>query len=99
MGVDQFLAIIRAAIAARNIPKKSLARKCRVSKPAFSEMLHGDRKMPAKVRERLIRELGIGKVAESLIVEARSEAGGEAPRPDCEPMATHSKRLGDGTRD
>jgi hypothetical protein len=58
---EKLLAAIRGAIAIKQIPKKSLARKCKISRPYFSEMLHGDRKMPQEVRERLIKELGIKK--------------------------------------
>jgi len=55
----QLLAAIRGAIAIQQIPKKSLARKCKVSRPQFSEMLHGDREMPQEVRHRLLQELGL----------------------------------------
>ena len=60
MGKDErLLAAIRGAIAIKQIPQKSLARKCKVSRPYFSAMLHGDREMPPEVKERLIRELGL----------------------------------------
>ena len=58
---EKFLAAIRGAIAIQQIPKKSLARKCKVSRPQFSEMIHGDREMPPEVRDRLIKELGLEK--------------------------------------
>jgi plasmid maintenance system antidote protein VapI len=65
---EQFLAIVRAAIAAKSIPKKTLARKCKVSRPYFSEMIHGDRVMPPEVRDRLIKELGLSQaVTEELV--------------------------------
>ena len=57
----KLLAAIRGAIAIKQIPKKSLARKCKVSRPQFSEMLHGDREMPQEVRDRLLKELGLEK--------------------------------------
>ena len=56
---EKLLAVIRGAIAIKQMPKKSLARKCKVSRPYFSEMLHGDREMPLEVRDRLIKELGL----------------------------------------
>jgi len=59
---NRFLMAVRAAIAIKNIPKKKLARRCRVSKARFSEFIHGDRPMPHEVRERLIKELGLEKV-------------------------------------
>ena len=62
----KFLAMIRASIAAKQIPKKSLARKCKVSRPQFSEMIHGDRDMPSGVKGLLLKELGIEKVWEEL---------------------------------
>lgn len=58
---NNLLAAIRAAIAIQQIPKKSLARKCKVSRPQFSEILHGDREMPPEVRDRLIKELSLEK--------------------------------------
>lgn len=57
----KLVAAIRGAIAIKQIPKKSLARKCKISRPQFSEMLHGDREMPREVRERLLKELGLEK--------------------------------------
>jgi hypothetical protein len=59
---EKTLAIIRAAIAGKGVLKKHLARKCGVSRPYFSEYLHGDREMPATVRDRLIRELELEDV-------------------------------------
>jgi plasmid maintenance system antidote protein VapI len=58
----RFLKVVRAAIAAKEVPKKSLARKCKVSRPQFSEMIHGDRPMPLEVQQRLIKELGIMEI-------------------------------------
>jgi plasmid maintenance system antidote protein VapI len=57
----KFLGLIRGAIAIQQIQKKSLARRCKVSRPYFSEMIHGDREMPPEVRDRLIKELGLEK--------------------------------------
>ena len=59
-----------AAIAARGILKKKLARRCGVSKPRFSEMLHGDRDMPEEIQEILIAELGLEKAWEKLSAPA-----------------------------
>lgn len=64
----KLLAIVRAFIAAKQIPKKSLARKCRVSRPQFSEMIHGDRDMPPEVQDLLLKELGISSAWQSLSV-------------------------------
>ena len=46
--------------------KKSLARKCKISRPQFSEMLHGDRIMPESVKKRLISELNLADHVERL---------------------------------
>ena len=62
----RFLSFVRAAIAIKNIPKKKLARKCKVSRPQFSEMIHGDREMPEGVRKRLIKDLDIQEHYERL---------------------------------
>lgn len=56
---EKFLELLRAAIGAKNVPKKMLARKCKISKPLFSEFLHGDKPMPGEVKARLIEELGL----------------------------------------
>ena len=53
---------IRAQIAMDRVPKKSLARKCKVSRPQFSEMIHGDREMPQEVRTRLFELLKLKAV-------------------------------------
>jgi transcriptional regulator with XRE-family HTH domain len=66
---DKELALFRAAIAGKGLLKKSLARRCGVSRPYFSEYLHGDRPMPDHVRDRLIRELGLEGVFERLDAE------------------------------
>ena len=58
----KLLRTINAAIPLRGILKKQLARRCGLSKPRFSEMLHGDRDMPEEVQKRLIAELGIEEV-------------------------------------
>ena len=62
----RFLQIVRGAIAAKSFLKKSLARKCKVSRPYFSEMIHGDRDMPPEVRERLVKELNLQDAMERL---------------------------------
>ena len=59
---EKFLQVVRAAIGVKNIPKKILAKRCKTSKPRFSEMLHGDREMPKEVQEILIAELGLKKI-------------------------------------
>ena len=63
-----FLATIRAFIAAKQIPKKSLASKCKVSRPQFSEMIHDDRDMPPEVQDLLLKELGISDAWQNLSV-------------------------------
>lgn len=67
---SKVLAMIRAAIAAKQVPKKSLARRCKVSRPQFSEMIHGDKVMPADIQDRLLKELGLeeawGKLSSSV---------------------------------
>ena len=55
----RFLEMVRAAIAAKEIPKKTLARKCKVTRPQFSEIIHGDRDMPEEVKQRLVSELDL----------------------------------------
>jgi len=55
----KFLEMVRGAIAIKQVQKKSLARKCRVTRPQFSEMIHGDRPMPKEVKYRLVAELGL----------------------------------------
>jgi len=61
-----FLKLVRATIAAESILKKSLARRCKISRPYFSEMIHGDRPMPDAVKERLIDELNLQPMLERL---------------------------------
>ena len=64
-----FLKQIRSKIAINRIPKKSLARKCKVSRPQFSEMIHGDREMPQEVRTRLIELLKLKAVISDANIE------------------------------
>ena len=70
---EKCLAVIRATIAGKGLLKKNLARRCGVSRPYFSEYLHGDREMPAHVQDRLIRELGLEAVFKKLQGEAGAE--------------------------
>jgi hypothetical protein len=63
---ETFRKVILAQIAAEGFQKKSLARKCKVSRPQFSLMLHGDKPMPSEVRERLITELNLQPIVERL---------------------------------
>jgi len=63
---DKFLTLVRAVIAAKDIPKKSLARRCKVSRPQFSEIIHGDREMPEEVRQRLVSELGLEQAIQKM---------------------------------
>jgi hypothetical protein len=70
---EKYLAIIRASIASRCILKKTLAKRCGVSKTYFSEFIHGDRLMPAAVRDRLIRELELEDAFARIDEQASSE--------------------------
>lgn len=63
---EKFLKLVQAAIAAENFQKKRLARKCKVTRPQFSEMIHGYRLMPPEVRTRLISELELESHVERL---------------------------------
>jgi len=76
MDAAKFLELIRGAIAIKNIPKKTLARRCKLTRPQFSEIIHGDRPMPAEVRSRLISELGlescIAKIMDELNIRGKA---------------------------
>ena len=63
---ERFLQLMRAAIGMQSVPKKSLARKCKITRPQFSEMLHGDRDMPQDVKNRLVEELNLKDQVERL---------------------------------
>ena len=63
---NKFLTAVRMAIAGKGILKKTLARRCRVSRPQFSEMIWGDRVMPPEVRKRLISELELNEYVSRL---------------------------------
>lgn len=63
---EKFLTAVRMAIAGKGILKKTLARRCKVSRPQFSEIIHGDRPMTEAVKERLIKELGLESHLEGL---------------------------------
>ena len=56
---DTFLKLARAKIAADNVKKKKLARRCKISRPYFSLMLHGDKNMTDAVKCKLIEELNL----------------------------------------
>lgn len=66
MADSKFLELIRAAIAAKQIPKKVLARRCKVNRPTFSYFLHGDKEMPDEVKTKLIKELELEPYVEKL---------------------------------
>lgn len=70
---EKYLATIRASIASRCILKKTLAKRCGVSKTYFSEFIHGDRPMPPAVRDRLIRELQLEADFERMEAEGPAE--------------------------
>ncbi len=63
---SKFLELIRATIAAKQIPKKVLARRCKVSRPVFSYYIHGDKEMTNEVKTRLIAELDLQNHVERL---------------------------------
>ena len=67
---SKFLQCVRGLIAIRQMPKKKLARRCKVSKPYFSEMIHGERSMPEEVQTRLLKELNFEKEWEKLSAPA-----------------------------
>jgi hypothetical protein len=62
----RFLELIRAAIAAKQIPKKVLARRCKVNRPTFSYFIHGDKEMPDEIKAKLIQELELETQVERL---------------------------------
>jgi len=62
----KLLSAIRGAIGILDVPKKSLARKCKVSRPDFSRMIRGEKEMPPYVQQKLIKELKIQTVCEKL---------------------------------
>jgi hypothetical protein len=66
MSDDTFLKLIRASIALKNVQKKKLARRCKISRPYFSLMLHGDKSMPDEIKTRLIAELDLQDHVERL---------------------------------
>lgn len=83
------LAILRAAIAALNVPKKELARKCGVSAPYFSEYIHGDREIPESVFAQLLSELGLQK---NFNQDERGDANNECEQTDhCEHQNENQK--------
>ena len=66
---EKLLTIFRMAIAARDIPKKKLARRCKISRPYLSLMIHGDKPMPEKVKQRLIEELELESILEKFEIQ------------------------------
>ncbi len=65
---EKMLALIRASIAARDYPKKRLARACKVSRPDFAKMIHGDIELPATVRDKIFEVLGINEETRDLVL-------------------------------
>jgi transcriptional regulator with XRE-family HTH domain len=63
--VDVKLATIRALIGAKDIKKKTLARRCKLTKSQFANILHGDSPLPGDVEVRLEKELGVSFGEES----------------------------------
>jgi len=60
------LAMIRGKIAMQGILKKTLARRCGVSSSQFSELIWGDRPMPAHILRRLLHELDLTQTVKKL---------------------------------
>ena len=66
MSQEKLLELIRAEIAIQEIPKKKLARRCKVSKPLFSNYIHGDVNIPEHVKKILVKELKLESAIEEL---------------------------------
>ena len=62
------LALIRGKIAMEGVLKKSLARKCGISRSQFSEMIWGDRPMPKDILQTLLHELELTDTAKRLVL-------------------------------
>lgn len=62
----KLLALLRAKIAADNHLKKNLARECGISRPYFSQMLHGDVVMREDVLDTLLDRLCMREAIEEL---------------------------------
>jgi transcriptional regulator with XRE-family HTH domain len=62
MNEKRLLTAIRAAIAAKQIPKKKLARRCKISRSYFSMILQGEYPLPLEVKDTLIAELGLQSI-------------------------------------
>ena len=74
MSDKEFLKLVRATIAEKEVLKKDLARMCGISRPYFSEMIHADRPMTDAVKELLIDELNLRPILEKLNGQADLDA-------------------------
>lgn len=71
---EKMLALIRAAIAAKDYPKKKLARACKVSRPDFAKFIHGDLEMPPEVRDKIFEVLQLDRGTMDLVLLSMSAA-------------------------
>ena len=60
--MSDFVSIVRAAIAAKNIKKKSLAEKYGLFPSDFSLMLQGQKRIPYEIMEQLIDDLELERL-------------------------------------
>jgi len=58
---EAILEVIRASIAAKNIPKKVMARKLKISKSFFSQILQGERTLTPQMRDRIFQILAMDR--------------------------------------
>jgi len=78
MNNEKFLATVNGAIAVKGIKKKVLARRCKVSRPYFSQMIQGDAPMSPAIKGRLVKELGLESIIARLSEnEGRTKQGGD----------------------
>ena len=59
---EKFLQLVRAKIAIDQLLKKNVARRLNISKSLFSQYLNGDIRIPQRIQEKIIKELGIEKL-------------------------------------
>jgi hypothetical protein len=71
---ERFRVLVNMGIAGRGVLKKTLARRCGLTKPRFSEMLRGDRPFPPEVKKRLMDELELEQTWAKLSAPAVFEA-------------------------
>ena len=67
MNDGKFLALVRATIGIKEIQKKRLARRCKISRPYFSQILHEDVPLPHRVKDVLVSELNLASAMQRLM--------------------------------